>query len=67
MKNLGYYIGVWGEAWGLVLIAIVCLWDFVMLGIRHFAEWRIAPAGQVALIIGIVLIVASKHLDKNFK
>ena len=67
MDNVLYYIGVWGEAWGLVLIIAVSVWDLLILGLRSFMEYRIGILGIVAIWIGVVLIVMSKHIDKNYK
>ena len=67
MSNISYYIGVWGEAWGLALILVVSVWDLLILGLRSFMEYRIGILGIVAIWIGVVLIVMSKHIDKNYK
>lgn len=61
-----FLIGVYGEVTGLYIIALVSIWDFVVLGLRGFFEYRIGWIGIVAIWIGIALIVASKRLDKTF-
>lgn len=64
MKDrLLFAIGVWGEGVGIILITIVSVWDLLILGLRSFMEYRIGIAGIVAIWIGVLLIVASKHLD----
>ena len=66
MQAIKYYIGVYGEAVGLFIVGFVSAYDLLMQGVRGFLEWRIAPLGIVAIWLGVILIVASKHLDKNF-
>ena len=63
--NILSTIGIWGELAGLVLIALVSFWDFIVIGGRGFFEYAIAWKGILAIWVGLGLIVASKHLDKT--
>lgn len=71
MKNLFQEfllsIAIYGEAVGIVLIGVVVLRDFLMTGARGFLEYAIGPAGVVLIIIGLGLILASKHIDRKYK
>lgn len=65
MVLLKYYIGIYGEAVGLGLVLGVDAWDFVIKGARGFLEYRIGPAGVLVSLLGVALIVASKHIKRT--
>ena len=66
MNKLRFLVGIYGELVGLAVIALVCLWDFIYLGVRGFLQYSVSPLGIIVILLGVVLIVWSKHIDKNF-
>ncbi|MEN6414391.1 MAG: hypothetical protein ABFC84_16760 [Veillonellales bacterium] len=66
MKDvIRFYIGVYGEWVGLMLISLVSVWDLIRIGARGFFEYRVGWVGIVIIWVGLLLIRAGKHLDKN--
>lgn len=61
-----YLIGVYGEVVGLITIGIVLFRAFTRVGWELISTMRIGPLGIIIMMIGLLLIVVSKHLDKNF-
>jgi len=61
------WIGIYGEVIGLVSIALVSLWDFIITGARGFFEYNVGPKGIILIWLGLVLILASKHIDRVTK
>ena len=66
MKDkLFFFVGLYGEVVGLSIITAISLFDIVVTGARGFFEYAIAWKGIVAIWVGLVLIIASKHLEKK--
>ena len=62
-----YYIGLYGEPAGIVIVLVTCLWDIFLRGARGFLEYSVCWKGIVAILCGVVLIVLSKHFQRTFK
>lgn len=56
--------GIWGEVLGLILIALVTLWDIFISGARGFMQYSICWKGIILIWLGIGLVVASKHTKR---
>jgi hypothetical protein len=60
-----FWIAIWGELTGWVLILLVSVWDLLMLGFRKFYSFNIGWKGVCLIWIAIILVSLSKHLDEK--
>jgi len=60
-------LGTIGEKIGITLITLVSVWDIMWAGGRNLFHYSICWKGILAIWLGIVLILTSKHIDKKLK
>ena len=58
-------LGVLGEKVGLVLIALVSVWDIMWAGGRNLLHYSICWKGVLVIWLGLILIMTSKHIDRQ--
>ena len=56
LDELKFAFAELGEKAGIIIIALIALWDFIIVGIRGFTEWHIGSLGIVGIIIGLVFV-----------
>ena len=64
--NIKYWVGLYGEIIGILLIVLVSTWDLFKWGILRFLEYKICWGGIAIIWLGVFLIVASKHWQESF-
>ena len=67
LDDLVIEFGVWGEKLGLLMIICVSLWDIAFTGARNLLHYSIGIKGMVVIWAGVILILASKHINRSLK
>ena len=66
VEHVQYYLGLHGEGLGLFLVLAPVLRDLIWSGAREFNLVSIGNKGVIVMLLGVALIVISKHIKKVY-